>query len=195
MQYLNLGLPKSGLESTRKAMLALGVRTLPIGDKRNPKHKSQITWQNWLDIPNLERHDLFQGYPYSAYYKKVIATLQSLNRPLRLLYTYRPLKDWLISVERRFNEIGETNEENDLRQRFFNTLIYDKQIFTEAWEERLEICHKLPDVTIIQISNVTEDNYKWDQLQRLTEYQRPFPHANRTLIPYTPTYAKHELVA
>ena len=163
-------------------MSFLGVQTRP----RKP-----FSHRDWLD--RVREVELLQGHPFSSHYREVIATLQSLNTLPRLFYVYRPLKPWLESCERHFSNITTDPWENDSRQRFFGTLVYDPALFRKAWEERLALAQSIPGCRIINLA--IPDQQKWRVLQDIVGDVKPFPHENRTPPTTLKPYQPHELVA
>lgn len=182
MHYLNLALPRSGLESVRSAMSFLGVQTRTV---------KPLSHRNWLD--RLNELELLQGHPFSSHYKEVIATLQSLTTPVRLFYVYRSLRPWLESCEKHYSDISTDPWECDKRQRFFGTLLFDPVLFQKAWENRLLLANSLPGCRVINLE--WTDRIKWNILQTVVGDIVPFPYENKTIHLKPPPYASHELVA
>lgn len=184
MQYLNLGLPRCGLESIRIAMAQLGVKTRP----RKP-----FTHRDWLD--RIQEIELLQGNPFSPNYKKVIATLQSIadDQIPQIFYSYRPLEPWLESCEQHHQEPSNDTWENDGRQRLFNTIVFHRDLYIRTWSERLALAHSFKGCKIINMH--MDDRLKWECLKGICRHSPKFPHENKTPTPLTHPYKPSELVA
>jgi hypothetical protein len=189
MQFVNFGLPCSGLESVRQAMAYLGVLTRP----RKP-----FTYRDWLTRAVQKRQvDLLQGPEFpGAYYETVFATLQELEYPHKIFYTYRPLEKWLRSAQHHFQNPPTTDEEAHLRLKYFDSIYFDPQKFQHAYEDRLKVARNTPHVTLLLMDPILHDRTKWTILRQIVGDTQVFPHANKTPTPpQPPAYQPHELVA
>lgn len=182
MQYLNLGLPRSGLQSIALAASMLGVSTRP---------KRPFTHRDWLD--RIKETELLQGHPFSAHAEQVIATLQSLFIPYRLFCTLRPRDDWHRSCEQHFRIPSPDPWENQSRLLWFDSMTYNQEKFDQAYENRKNLADRV-DAPLLYMRGSDAD--KWRAFRHILQRDEPpFPHTNKTRITPSPAYQHGELVA
>lgn len=187
MQFLNIGLPRSGLESVRQAAAILGVKTRP---------KSPFTHRDYLT--RIEEIEYLAGAPHAADFQRSVATLQELGIPYRILYQFRPLDQWIASTKKHFLTPADDPEENSYRLATFGAIRFDSDKFVEAWFRRRDFAINDKNTTLLPMDR--PDKEKWDILEKFFDKPRPFPRRNQSAptvfdrIPNHRNYKQHEVV-